>query len=213
MIKIVKKLMLLMNLIIIVNINFGLSMREITPNERAIMETADKYIKEMISEEMEKMEEKRVDVQSPLRFLDIYDWSLEYIAIKNSVPSVAAYENRENPKDDNIKLITYIEYRVDEEDLKALDKKKIKEKVGKEVKKKTGYTLEELEKTFFSAYPKNLVHKVRMITVEEIENELSSIERVFGIQIDGFKIKYGKTFTIKRGTKEINLDIGYSDFK
>ena len=106
-----------------------------------------------------------------------------------------------------------IEYRIDEEDLKILDRDKIKEKVNERLKKETGDTLEKLENAYFRTYPKDLVHKIRMITVEEIESDLKSEEKIFGIQSGEYKIKYGKTFTVKRGTEKMDLDIKYSDFK
>lgn len=211
MTKILKKLMLVATLIIIANVSFGLSMRELTPDELTATRGADENMENMISDEIKKMEEKRMNL--PLKFSDFYEWSLEYVIIKNANPEAAAYENKENPKDDNIKIKTYIEYRIDKEDLKILDRDKIKKKVNEKVKKETGHSLEELEQARFRSYPKDLVHKIRMITVEEIESDLKSEEKIFDINSGKYKIKYGKTFTVKRGTEKMDLDIKYSDFK
>ena len=211
MIKILKKILLMTSLIMIVNVSFGLSMRGFTPDELTAIRGADENMENMISDEIKKMEEKRMNL--PLKFSDFYEWSLEYVIIKNSNPGAVAYENKENPKDDNIIIKTYIEYRIDEEDLKILDRDKIKEKVNERLKKETGDTLEKLENVYFRTYPKDLVHKIRMITVEEIESDLKSEEKIFGIQSGEYKIKYGKTFTVKRGTEKMDLDIKYSDFK
>ena len=211
MTKILKKLILVATLTIIANVSLGLSMRALTPDELTATRGADENMEKMISNEIKKMEEKRMAL--PLKFSDFYEWSLEYVIIKNSNPGATAYENNENPKDDNIIIKTYIEYRIDEEDLKILDRDKIKEKVNERVKKETGDSLEKLENAYFRTYPKDLVHKIRMITVEEIESDLRSEEKIFGIKSDRYKIKYGKTFTVKRGTEKMDLDIKYSDFK
>lgn len=209
--KILKKILLMTSLIMIVNVSFGLSMRGFTPDELTAIRGADENMKKMIPYEMKKMEEKEMNL--PLNFSDFYEWSLEYVIIKNANPGAVADENKEKPKDDNIIIKTYIEYRIDEEDLKILDRDKIKKKVNERLKKETGDTLEKLENVYFRTYPKDLVHKIRMITVEEIENDLRAEEKIFGIKSDRYKIKYGKTFTVKRGTEKMDLDIKYSDFK
>ncbi len=211
MTKILKNILLMTSLIMIVNVSFGLSMRALTPDELTATRGAYENMEKMIPYEIKKMEEKEMNL--PLNFSEFYEWSLEYVIIKNSNPGAAAYENKENPKDDNIIIKTYIEYRIDEEDLKILDRDKIKEKVNERLKKETGDTLEKLENVYFRTYPKDLVHKIRMITVEEIENDLRAEEKIFGIKSDRYKIKYGKTFTVKRGTEKMDLDIKYSDFK
>ena len=207
MTKILKKLMLVATLTIIANVSLGLSMRALTPDELTATRGADENMEKMISNEIKKMEEKEMNL--PLNFSDFYEWSLEYVIIKNANPGAVAYENKENPKDDNIIIKTYIEYRIDEEDLKILDRDKIKKKVNERLKKETGDTLEKLENAYFRTYPKDLVHKIRMITVEEIESDLRSEEKIFGIKSDRYKIKYGKTFTVKRGTEKMDLDIKY----
>ena len=211
MTKILKKLMLVATLTIIANVSLGLSMRALTPDELTATRGADENMEKMISNEIKKMEEKEMNL--PLNFSDFYEWSLEYVIIKNANPGAVAYENKENPKDDNIIIKTYIEYRIDEEDLKILDRDKIKKKVNERLKKETGDTLEKLENAYFRTYPKDLVHKIRMITVEEIESDLKSEEKIFDINSGKYKIKYGKTFTVKRGTEKMDLDIKYSDFK
>ncbi len=211
MLKTLKKIMLLISLIVMGILNFGLSMRALTTDELTATRGADENMEKMISYEIKKMEEKEMNL--PLNFSDFYEWSLEYVIIKNANPGAVAYENKENPKDDNIIIKTYIEYRIDEEDLKILDRDKIKKKVNERLKKETGDTLEKLENVYFRTYPKDLVHKVRMITVEEIESDLKSEEKIFDIKSGKYKIKYGKTFTVKKGTEKMDLDIKYSDFK
>ena len=107
MTKILKKLMLVATLIIIANVSFGLSMRALTPDELTATRRAYENMEKMIPYEIKKMEEKEMNL--PLNFSDFYEWSLEYVIIKNANPGAVAYENKENPKNDNIKIKTYIE--------------------------------------------------------------------------------------------------------
>lgn len=201
-----KKIVFLLTLVISV-FSFSLSLKVLTENEKKAKEIIEENVYSEINKKLNEYREE--NYKKNINFDELYEFGKKYLILDTASVEVGTQENE---NDVNVNPVLF--FIINENNIKLLEKNKVKVNVDKMLKTKTGKNLKYYEKLKGNQLTTEQINEIQNIVVEEMKNEWKYQwhQNYTKREMNAVR-KIGKIYNIEKNIESKKIDIDLNDFK